>query len=128
MGKFISFFVIFFSYNCLWKSLSKLDWKFNHYHLLDPVALEIIFHMGFLIVFVVKSPIIPFTWLLDTSNEAYYNTCMVLAEILQNLEHTGWVKLIWNYCLPPILYFLPLINAFWFSSNNLCNFNIHWST
>ena len=50
---------------------------------------------------------IPFTWLLDTSKEAYYNSFMVLAQILQNMEHIGWFKLIWNYCPLPILYFAP---------------------
>lgn len=46
--------------------------------------------MEFLIVFAVKSPIILLTWLLDTRKEAYYNSCMVLAEILHKMEKTGW--------------------------------------
>ncbi|KAB2097179.1 hypothetical protein ES319_A01G154000v1 [Gossypium barbadense] len=40
-----------------------------------PVALEIIFYIGFLIAFPVKSPIIPLhTWLPDTHGEAHYST------------------------------------------------------
>ncbi|TYJ26777.1 hypothetical protein E1A91_A07G144000v1, partial [Gossypium mustelinum] len=40
-----------------------------------PVALEIIFYIGFLIAFAVKSPIIPLhTWLPDTHGEAHYST------------------------------------------------------
>ena len=54
------------------------------------MELEIIFHMEFIIVFAVKSPIILLTWLLDTRKEAYYNSCMVLAEILHKMEKTGW--------------------------------------
>ncbi|KAL2896118.1 NAD(P)H-quinone oxidoreductase chain 4 chloroplastic [Bienertia sinuspersici] len=48
-----------------------------------PVALGIIFYIGFFIAFAVKLPIIPLhTWLLDTHREAHYSTCMLFAEIL----------------------------------------------
>ncbi|KAM0028674.1 NAD(P)H-quinone oxidoreductase chain 4 [Helianthus debilis subsp. tardiflorus] len=47
-----------------------------------PVALEIIFYIGFLIAFVVKLPILPLhTWLPD-HGEAHHSTCMLLAGIL----------------------------------------------
>ncbi|KAM3729252.1 hypothetical protein ACB098_M001900 [Castanea mollissima] len=50
-----------------------------------PVALEIIFYIGFLIAFAVKSPIIPFhTWLPDTHGEAHYSTSYGLVRI--NME------------------------------------------
>ena len=57
-----------------------------------PVALEIIFYMGFLIAFAIKSPIIPLhTWLPDTHGEAHYNTCMLLAGILLKMGAYGLV-------------------------------------
>ncbi|KAG4214886.1 hypothetical protein ERO13_A01G143400v2 [Gossypium hirsutum] len=50
-----------------------------------PVALEIIFYIGFLIAFPVKSPIIPLhTWLPDTHGEAHYSTSYGLVWI--NME------------------------------------------
>lgn len=45
-----------------------------------PLALEIIFYIGFFIAFAVKFPIIPLhTWLPDTNGEAHYSTCMLLS-------------------------------------------------
>ncbi|KAK5845909.1 hypothetical protein PVK06_002152 [Gossypium arboreum] len=59
-----------------------------------PVALEIIFYIGFLIAFTVKSPIIPLhTWLLDTHGEAHYSTCMLLAGILLKMGAYGLVRI-----------------------------------
>ncbi|KAK7370722.1 hypothetical protein VNO78_37275 [Psophocarpus tetragonolobus] len=59
-----------------------------------PVALEIIFYMGFLIAFAVKSPIIPLhTWLPDTHGEAHYSTCMLLAGILLKMGAYGLVRI-----------------------------------
>nr|YP_010627920.1 NADH dehydrogenase subunit 4 [Begonia anisosepala]WBN94825.1 NADH dehydrogenase subunit 4 [Begonia anisosepala] len=59
-----------------------------------PVALEIIFYIGFLIVFAVKSPIIPLhTWLPDTHGEAHYSTCMLLAGILLKMGAYGLVRI-----------------------------------
>nr|UJT97573.1 NADH-plastoquinone oxidoreductase subunit 4 [Fagus longipetiolata] len=59
-----------------------------------PVALEIIFYIGFLIAFAVKSPIIPFhTWLPDTHGEAHYSTCMLLAGILLKMGAYGLVRI-----------------------------------
>jgi len=58
-----------------------------------PVALEIIFYIGFLIAFAVKSPIIPLhTWLPDTHGEAHYSTCMLLAGILLKMGAYGLVR------------------------------------
>ncbi|KAE9610900.1 putative oxidoreductase [Lupinus albus] len=59
-----------------------------------PVGLEIIFYIGFLIAFAVKSPIIPFhTWLPDTHGEAHYSTCMLLAGILLKMGAYGLVRI-----------------------------------
>ncbi|KAM4118764.1 hypothetical protein ACJW30_03G006400, partial [Castanea mollissima] len=59
-----------------------------------PVALEIIFYIGFLIAFAVKSLIIPFhTWLPDTHGEAHYSTCMLLAGILLKMGAYGLVRI-----------------------------------
>nr|YP_010628363.1 NADH dehydrogenase subunit 4 [Begonia convolvulacea]WBN95269.1 NADH dehydrogenase subunit 4 [Begonia convolvulacea] len=59
-----------------------------------PVALEIIVYIGFLIVFAVKSPIIPLhTWLPDTHGEAHYSTCMLLAGILLKMGAYGLVRI-----------------------------------
>ncbi|KAM4107930.1 hypothetical protein ACB094_03G005200, partial [Castanea mollissima] len=59
-----------------------------------PVALEIIFYIGFLIAFAVKSPIIPFrTWLPDTHGEAHYSTCMLLTGILLKMGAYGLVRI-----------------------------------
>ena len=59
-----------------------------------PVALEIIFYIGFLIAFAVKSPIIPLhTWLPDTHGEAHYSTCMLLAGILLKMGAYGLVRI-----------------------------------
>lgn len=59
-----------------------------------PAALEIIFYIGFLIAFAVKSPIIPFhTWLPDTHGEAHYSTCMLLAGILLKMGAYGLVRI-----------------------------------
>nr|YP_010628007.1 NADH dehydrogenase subunit 4 [Begonia baccata]WBN94917.1 NADH dehydrogenase subunit 4 [Begonia baccata] len=59
-----------------------------------PVALEIIFYIGFLIVFAVKSPIIPLhTWLPDTHGEAHYSTCMLLAGILLKMGAYGLIRI-----------------------------------
>lgn len=61
---------------------------------LYPVALEIILYTAFLIVFVVKSPIIPLhTWLPDIHEEAHYNICMLLAEILLKLREYGLIQI-----------------------------------
>nr|YP_010014361.1 NdhD [Ochradenus baccatus]QOI12868.1 NdhD [Ochradenus baccatus] len=59
-----------------------------------PLALEIIFYIGFLISFAVKSPIIPLhTWLPDTHGEAHYSTCMLLAGILLKMGAYGLVRI-----------------------------------
>nr|WDE75362.1 NADH-plastoquinone oxidoreductase subunit 4 [Juglans microcarpa] len=59
-----------------------------------PVVLEIIFYIGFLIAFAVKSPIIPLhTWLPDTHGEAHYSTCMLLAGILLKMGAYGLVRI-----------------------------------
>nr|YP_010265360.1 NADH-plastoquinone oxidoreductase subunit 4 [Dialyceras coriaceum]UIR97871.1 NADH-plastoquinone oxidoreductase subunit 4 [Dialyceras coriaceum] len=59
-----------------------------------PVALEIIFYIGFLIAFAVKPPIIPLhTWLPDTHGEAHYSTCMLLAGILLKMGAYGLVRI-----------------------------------
>jgi len=59
-----------------------------------PMALEIILYFGFLIVYAVKSPIIPLhTWLPDTHGEAHYSTCMLLAGILLKMGAYGLVRI-----------------------------------
>jgi len=59
-----------------------------------PLALEILFYIGFLISFAVKSPIIPLhTWLSDTHGEAHYSTCMLLAGILLKMGAYGLVRI-----------------------------------
>nr|QVX30375.1 NADH-plastoquinone oxidoreductase subunit 4 [Poecilanthe parviflora] len=59
-----------------------------------PAVLEIIFYMGFLIAFAVKSPIIPLhTWLPDTHGEAHYSTCMLLAGILLKMGAYGLIRI-----------------------------------
>ncbi|CAN7069921.1 unnamed protein product [Brassica oleracea var. botrytis] len=59
-----------------------------------PVTLEILFYIGFLIAFAVKSPIIPLhTWLPDTLSEAHYSTYMLLAGILLKMGVYGLVRI-----------------------------------
>nr|QGT34493.1 NADH-plastoquinone oxidoreductase subunit 4 [Utricularia amethystina] len=59
-----------------------------------PVALEIIFYIGFFIAFAVKLPMIPLhTWLPDTHGEAHYSTCMLLAGILLKMGAYGLVRM-----------------------------------
>nr|YP_010579963.1 NADH dehydrogenase subunit 4 [Hypericum monogynum]QVL22963.1 NADH dehydrogenase subunit D [Hypericum monogynum]UZS76755.1 NADH dehydrogenase subunit 4 [Hypericum monogynum] len=59
-----------------------------------PMALEILFYIGFFISFAVKSPIIPLhTWLSDTHGEAHYSTCMLLAGILLKMGAYGLVRI-----------------------------------
>nr|ANS11062.1 NADH dehydrogenase subunit 4 [Euphronia guianensis] len=59
-----------------------------------PIALEIIFYIGFLIAFAAKSPIIPLhTWLPDTHGEGHYSTCMLLAGILFKMGAYGLVRI-----------------------------------
>nr|YP_010389468.1 NADH-plastoquinone oxidoreductase subunit 4 [Delavaya toxocarpa]UPQ44789.1 NADH-plastoquinone oxidoreductase subunit 4 [Delavaya toxocarpa]UYA96908.1 NADH-plastoquinone oxidoreductase subunit 4 [Delavaya toxocarpa]UZC54239.1 NADH-plastoquinone oxidoreductase subunit 4 [Delavaya toxocarpa] len=59
-----------------------------------PIVLEILFYIGFLIAFAVKSPIIPLhTWLPDTHGEAHYSTCMLLAGILLKMGAYGLVRI-----------------------------------
>ncbi|MFS7946321.1 NAD(P)H-quinone oxidoreductase chain 4 [Helianthus anomalus] len=59
-----------------------------------PVALEIIFYIGFLIAFAVKLPILPLhTWLPDTHGEAHYSTCMLLAGILLKMGAYGLIRI-----------------------------------
>nr|YP_010310777.1 NADH-plastoquinone oxidoreductase subunit 4 [Paracladopus chiangmaiensis]UMY76312.1 NADH-plastoquinone oxidoreductase subunit 4 [Paracladopus chiangmaiensis] len=59
-----------------------------------PVALEILFYLGFFIAFAVKLPIIPLhTWLPDTHGEAHYSTCMLLAGILLKMGAYGLVRI-----------------------------------
>lgn len=59
-----------------------------------PVALEMLFYIGFFIAFAVKSPIIPLhTWLPDTHGEAHYSTCMLLAGILLKMGAYGLVRI-----------------------------------
>ncbi|CAH2052151.1 unnamed protein product [Thlaspi arvense] len=75
-----------------------------------PITLEILFYIGFLIAFAVKSPIIPLhTWLLDTHGEAHYSTCMLLAGILLKMGAYGLVRI--NMELLPHAYsmFSPLL-------------------
>ena len=51
-----------------------------------PMALEIIFYIGFLIAFAVKSPIIPLhTWLPDTHGEAHYSTIFIQSSTETNI-------------------------------------------
>nr|YP_009093849.1 NADH dehydrogenase subunit 4 [Luzuriaga radicans]AIT16037.1 NADH dehydrogenase subunit 4 [Luzuriaga radicans] len=58
-----------------------------------PAVLEIILYMGFLIVYAVKSPIIPLhTWLPDAHGEAHYSTCMLLAGILLKMGAYGLIR------------------------------------
>lgn len=57
------------------------------------VALEIIFYIGFFIVFAVKFPIISLhTCLSDTHEGARYSTCMLLARILLKMGAYGLVR------------------------------------
>nr|YP_010242797.1 NdhD [Impatiens loulanensis]QTJ25930.1 NdhD [Impatiens loulanensis] len=59
-----------------------------------PIALEIIFYIGFFIAFAVKSPIIPLhTWLPNTHGEAHYSTCMLLAGILLKMGAYGLIRI-----------------------------------
>ena len=59
-----------------------------------PVALEIIFYIGFFIAFAVKLPILPLhTWLPDTHGEAHYSTCMLLAGILLKMGAYGLIRI-----------------------------------
>nr|YP_009916704.1 NADH-plastoquinone oxidoreductase subunit 4 [Primula chungensis]YP_010017570.1 NADH-plastoquinone oxidoreductase subunit 4 [Primula anisodora]YP_010020039.1 NADH-plastoquinone oxidoreductase subunit 4 [Primula miyabeana]ASM91836.1 NADH-plastoquinone oxidoreductase subunit 4 [Primula chungensis]QOJ47185.1 NADH-plastoquinone oxidoreductase subunit 4 [Primula anisodora]QOJ49228.1 NADH-plastoquinone oxidoreductase subunit 4 [Primula anisodora]QOJ49652.1 NADH-plastoquinone oxidoreductase subuni len=59
-----------------------------------PMALEIIFYIGFFLAFAVKLPIIPLhTWLPDTHGEAHYSTCMLLAGILLKMGAYGLVRI-----------------------------------
>nr|YP_009864205.1 NADH-plastoquinone oxidoreductase chain 4 [Petermannia cirrosa]QKE32200.1 NADH-plastoquinone oxidoreductase chain 4 [Petermannia cirrosa] len=59
-----------------------------------PASLEIILYFGFLIVYAVKSPIIPLhTWLPDTHGEAHYSTCMLLAGILLKMGAYGLIRI-----------------------------------
>nr|UDV79475.1 NADH dehydrogenase subunit 4 [Ficus heterostyla] len=59
-----------------------------------PVALEMLFYIGFFIAFAVKSPIIPLhTWLPDTHGEAHYSTCMLLAGILLKMGAYGLIRI-----------------------------------
>nr|URQ19100.1 NADH dehydrogenase subunit D [Pedicularis resupinata] len=63
----------------------------NQYY---PLALEIIFYIGFFIAFAVKLPIIPLhTWVPDTRGEAHYSTCMFLAGILLKTGAYGLVRI-----------------------------------
>nr|YP_010242708.1 NdhD [Impatiens linearisepala]QTJ25841.1 NdhD [Impatiens linearisepala] len=58
------------------------------------MALEIIFYIGFVIAFAVKSPIIPLhTWLPNTHGEAHYSTCMLLAGILLKMGAYGLIRI-----------------------------------
>nr|WMN05870.1 NADH dehydrogenase subunit D [Impatiens huangyanensis] len=59
-----------------------------------PMALEIIFYIGFFIAFAVKSPIIPLhTWLPNTHGDAHYSTCMLLAGILLKMGAYGLIRI-----------------------------------
>nr|QAX91740.1 NADH-plastoquinone oxidoreductase subunit 4 [Berneuxia thibetica] len=59
-----------------------------------PLALEILFYIGFFMAFAVKSPILPFhTWLPDTHGEAHYSTCMLLAGILLKMGAYGLIRI-----------------------------------
>nr|YP_010850265.1 NADH dehydrogenase subunit 4 [Lobelia zeylanica]WGH11686.1 NADH dehydrogenase subunit 4 [Lobelia zeylanica] len=59
-----------------------------------PMALEIIFYIGFFLSFAVKSPILPLhTWLPDTHGEAHYSTCMLLAGILLKMGAYGLIRI-----------------------------------
>nr|YP_010179168.1 NADH-plastoquinone oxidoreductase subunit 4 [Breynia spatulifolia]QUV75398.1 NADH-plastoquinone oxidoreductase subunit 4 [Breynia spatulifolia] len=59
-----------------------------------PLALEILFYIGFFIAFAVKLPIIPLhTWLPDTHGEAHYSTCMLLAGILLKMGAYGLIRI-----------------------------------
>nr|YP_010567983.1 NADH-plastoquinone oxidoreductase subunit 4 [Dracocephalum rupestre]UZC55703.1 NADH-plastoquinone oxidoreductase subunit 4 [Dracocephalum rupestre] len=59
-----------------------------------PVALEILFYIGFFLAFAVKLPTIPLhTWLPDTHGEAHYSTCMLLAGILLKMGAYGLIRI-----------------------------------
>ncbi|KAJ0620647.1 putative NADH:quinone oxidoreductase/Mrp antiporter, membrane subunit [Helianthus annuus] len=90
-----------------------------------PVALEIIFYIGFLIAFAVKLPILPLhTWLPDTHGEAHYSTCMLLAGILLKMGAYGLIRI--NMELLPHAHsiFFSLVDGSRHNTNNLCSFNI----
>lgn len=73
------------------------------------MVLEIIFYIGFFIVFVVKLFIIfLYIWLLDIYGEVYYSICMFLVGILLKM---GVYGLIWINM--ELLFYVYFIFFFW---------------
>jgi NAD(P)H-quinone oxidoreductase subunit 4 len=95
-----------------------------------PLALEIIFYIGFFIAFAVKLPIIPLhTWLPDTHGEAHYSTCMLLAGILFKMGAYGLVRINMEPQPTPCSFSIfSLVNNNGHNTNNLCSFNISRTT
>nr|AGW04946.1 NADH dehydrogenase subunit 4 [Telosma cordata] len=96
-----------------------------------PVVLEIIFYIGFLIAFAVKSPIIPLhTWLPDTHGEAHYSTCMLLAGILLKMGAYGLarinIELLYHahYLFSPWLVIVGAIQIIYAASTSLGQRNL----
>lgn len=72
------------------------------------MVLEIIFYIGFFIVFVVKLLIIfLYIWLLDIYGEVYYSICMFLVGILLKMGVYGlvWINMEFLFCVYFIFFF-----------------------
>nr|VDD65316.1 unnamed protein product [Brassica oleracea] len=93
-GSSIFFFNRSFRYKFIWFERTNIKFRTIRGNQAYPVTLEILFYIGFLIAFAVKSPIIPLhTWLPDTHGEAHYSTCMLLAGILLKMGAYGLVRI-----------------------------------